>query len=108
MEHNPYTSSSFDDEPSDSNLLGTLSRSTQVLFQNNANSSNIRTRNTIHIDRIEVEILLIRQYFANDSTFANEQFRIRFHMSKGLFMHLVGKELSIFSNNMGCEKLDKL
>nr|KAJ0214471.1 hypothetical protein LSAT_V11C400193970 [Lactuca sativa] len=89
MEVNDDNSSS-EDELINNNLLPVLSRTAQLLLQNNASSSNIQRRNTIHRDRLEAERLLIRHYFADDSTYGHAQFRRRFRMSKGLFMRLVG------------------
>nr|KAJ0208133.1 hypothetical protein LSAT_V11C500267180 [Lactuca sativa] len=83
-------SSSSKDELINNNLLLVLSCTAQLLVQNNASSSKIHRRNTIHRDRLEAERLLIRQYFADDTTYGHTQFHRRFCMSKGLFMRLVG------------------
>ncbi|XP_052619660.1 uncharacterized protein LOC111898554 [Lactuca sativa] len=83
-------SSSSEDELINNNLLPALSRTAQLLLQNNVSSSNNQRRNTIQRDRLEAEQLLIRHYFADDSTYGHDLFRRRFRMSKGLFMQLVG------------------
>lgn len=53
------SSSSSDNGPANTNLVVVLSRTAHVLFQNNVNSSNICTRNTIQRDRIKIDELLI-------------------------------------------------
>nr|KAJ0227640.1 hypothetical protein LSAT_V11C100018120 [Lactuca sativa] len=88
MEVNDDSSSSKDELIND-NLLLVLSRTAQILLQNNASSSNIQRRNTIHRDCLEVKRLLTRHYFSDDSTYGYVQFRRRFHMSKGLFIRII-------------------
>ncbi|KAL7601249.1 uncharacterized protein LOC111897628 [Lactuca sativa] len=83
-------SSSSEDELININLLPVLSCTAQLLLQNNASSSNIQRRNTIHRDRLEAKQLLIQHYFVDDSTYGHAQFRRRFRMRKCLFMRLVG------------------
>ena len=63
MEDNSYGLSSSDNEPTDTNLLIVLLRTVYVLFQNNASSSIIYTRNLTHKDYIDAKKLRIRHYF---------------------------------------------
>lgn len=74
MESYVDDSYSSDDKTNNANSFVALSRFAQLLFQNNACSSNIDMRRSIIRDRIEAEQLLIQHYFAGNPTFQNELF----------------------------------